>query len=100
MDAKKEVGRALKELQQIGEFYSTVGSALRADPPRLRISNAGFSVRAPIAYDGPGVDYTKWPEKATVKEKLKAFYDAEFAYAQAWHGLPPDERGQFPEPRP
>jgi hypothetical protein len=100
MDAKKEVDRALKEVQQIGEFYSTVGGALRANLPRLMISNTDFSARASIAMGAPGVDYNRWPDKETVREKLKAFYAAEEAYSQAWHRLARDEQSQFPEPNP
>jgi hypothetical protein len=102
MDAKKELDRALKEVQTIGEFYSRVGGALRGNPPRLMIANTDFGARAEIGLNQsvPNVDFTTWPDKEAVKKKLGAFYDAENAYTQAWRRLPPDERGQFPKPNP
>ncbi len=45
------------------------------------------------------VDYLEWPDKETVKEKLRDYYSAEDAYAQAWRALPSEARSQFPRPK-
>jgi hypothetical protein len=100
MDAKKELDRLAKEVREIGEFYWRVGEALRDSPPRLMLSNTDFGARAEIGMNPNvlSVDFTRWPDKEAVKSALGAFYDAENAYTQAWRSLPPDERGQFPQP--
>jgi hypothetical protein len=100
-DAKKDLDRIEEELREVAELYFTVGSALEHSPPRLVIANSDLEVRREIGppWIVPSVDYLAWPDKETVKEKLRAYYSAEEAYAQAWRALAPDARTQFPRPR-
>jgi len=99
MDAKKELDRLEREVQAIGEFYLEVGKGLSVSPPRLMLANSGLSTRTGLD-DARMVDFTKWPEKDTVKEKLAEFYEAETAYAQAYRYVPAEERDGFPKPNP
>ncbi len=99
--AKKVLDRIEGELREIAEFYFAVGTALEHSPPRLVITNSDLAERPDI---GPrwmvaAVDYLEWPDKDTVKEKLRDYYKAEDAYAQAWRALPSEARGQFPRPK-
>jgi hypothetical protein len=97
-NAKKELDRIESDLREIAEFYFTVGSALEHSPPRLVIANSDLGGRPEIGprWMVPTVDYLAWPDKEAVKEKLRAYYDAEDAYARAWRALPRDARSQFP----
>ena len=101
MAAKDEMDRLERELRDIADFYFMVGSALEQSPPRLKIANTDLAASRDI---GPSwmqstVDYLAWPDKETVKETLRAYYDAESAYAEAWRALPPDVRSRFPRPK-
>jgi hypothetical protein len=98
--AREEIERLERRLRDISEFYFTVGSALAGSPPRLTIDNADIPARREMGPNWlvPKVDYCAWPEKETVKETLRAYYEAETAYAEAWRALPPDARSQFPRP--
>lgn len=100
VSAREELERLERELREISEFYFTVGSALAGSPPRLTISNTDVPARREIGPNWlvPSVDYFAWPEKETVKETLRAYYEAESAYADAWRALPPDARIEFPRP--
>lgn len=99
-DAREEVERLERELREISEFYFTVGSALAGSPPRLTIANSDIPARREVGpkWLVPSVDYSAWPEKETVKETLRAYYEAESAYSEAWRALPQAERSQFPRP--
>jgi hypothetical protein len=99
--AKKELDRIESELREIAEFYFTVGSALQHSPPRLVIANSDLRERPDIGprWMVPAVDYLEWPDKETVKEKLRDCYGAEDAYAQAWRALPSEARSEFPRPK-
>jgi hypothetical protein len=98
--AREELERLERELREISEFYFTVGSALAGTPPRLAIDNADIPARREMGPNWlvPKVDYFAWPEKETVKETLRAYYEAESAYAEAWRALAPEARSQFPRP--
>jgi len=98
MDVKKELDRLEREVQAIGEFYLEVGKGLSVSPPRLILANSGLITR--IDPGARTVDFTKWPEKETVKQKLAEFYEAETAYAQAYRKVPAGETGGFPKPNP
>jgi hypothetical protein len=99
--AKDEMDRLERELRDIAEFYFVVGSALEQSPPRLKIANADLAASRDISpnWMQSSVDYLAWPDKETVKETLRAYYDAESAYAEAWRALPPEVRSQFPRPK-
>ncbi len=99
-DAKDELDRIEGELRAIAEIYFTIGSAFEHSPPRLVIANSDLAAPREIGprWIVPSVDYLAWPDKETVKEKLRAYYGAEDAYRQAWRALSPEERSQFPRP--
>jgi hypothetical protein len=101
MAAKDEMDRLERELWDIAEFYFVVGSALEHSPPRLRIVNTDLVAAREIgpSWMQSSVDYLVWPDKETVKEKVRAYYDAENAYAEAWRVLPSEVRSQFPRPK-
>jgi glutathione S-transferase len=100
-NAKKELDRIESELREIAEFYFLVGSALEHSPPRLVIANSDLGERPDIGprWMVPTVDYLVWPNRERVKEKLRDYYRAEEAYAEAWRALPSDARSQFPRPK-
>jgi hypothetical protein len=99
--AKDEMDRLERELRHIAEFYFAVGSGLEQSPPRLKIANTDLAASRNIGPDWmqSSVDYLSWPDKESVKETLRAYYDAENAYAQAWRTLPSEARSRFPRPR-
>ena len=99
--AKKELDRIEGELREIAEFYFSVGVALEHSPPRLVIANSDLTERDDIGprLMVPSVDYLEWPDKETVKEKMRSYYGAEDAYAQAWRALPSQARSEFPRPK-
>jgi hypothetical protein len=99
-DAREEVDRLERELRAISELYFTIGSALAGSPPRLTIANSDIPARREIGPNWlvPSIDFSAWPDKEKVKETLRAYYDAEGAYTEAWRALPPDERSRFPRP--
>ena len=101
MAAKDEMDRLERELREIAEFYFMVGSALEQTPPRLKIVNTDLVASRDIgpSWMQSSVDYLAWPDKEAVKETLRAYYDAESAYAEAWRALPPDVRSRFPRPK-
>lgn len=101
MTAKEEMDRLERELREIAEFYFTVGTALEQSPPRLKIVNADLAASRDVSpnWMQSSVDYLAWPDKEAVKETLRAYYEAEKAYAEAWRALPSDARSQFPRPK-
>ena len=101
MAAKDEMDRLERELRDIAEFYFMVGSALEQSPPRLKIVNTDLVASRDISpnWMQSSVDYLAWPDKETVKETLRAYHDAENAYAEAWRVLPSEARSQFPRPK-
>ena len=100
-DVKEKLDRIESELREMAEFYFTVGTALEHSPPRLMIANSDLAERPDIGprWMVPSVDYLDWPDKESVKEKLRDYYHAEDAYAEAWRALPADARSQFPRPK-
>jgi len=95
------MNRLERELRDIAEFYFMVGSALQRSPPRLKIVNTDLAAARQVgpSWMESSVDYLAWPDKETVKETLRAYYDAENAYAEAWRVLSSDVRSQFPRPK-
>lgn len=99
-DARDHLAAIRRDLAGMSKFFGVLGDRLGQDPIRLMLSNTGgtdFSAPMDIAMgrDVPSLDYSKWPSKEEVASKLKAYYDAEHAYRQAYHALPPGDQSLF-----
>ncbi len=99
-DAKDRVDQLRRELAGYGEFFAVLANALRRDPIRLMLSNTDFSAPAEIALASnvPSLNCDQWPDLPRVAVKLKAYFDAQFAYRNAFGQLPASDRTMFPNP--
>ena len=103
-EAKDELERRRRELAETGEFLSSLGHELQQQPIRLMLANTqGTDFSAPVEISMsprvPTLDFKKWPAKEDVAATLKAYYDAEHAYRNAYSSLPPGDRDMFQSPR-